>query len=432
MAQKKILVAQVGYGMFGSDVVAGTLWDLQRNGITPSLGRVGLDDFARDYAEVTFELVAVGTRTPASAQRAAAENEQRTGQRPRAYHGETPWRDLLEDFPDLDVLVVATPDHLHTAPILAALERGVHVITEKPMCLRLDEADRIIATAQDRGLIVGVDMHKRYDPDHLKIFQELQTDLGTPIYARGVLEEPLEVSTTTFQWAEQSDPFTYVGIHWVDLFMHYLQLEPLSLFGVGQKKRLKGEFGKEAFDAVQVMVQHTNGLNIIYENNWLTPADFEGPVNQESSFVGAYGKVESDSQYRGLRYWIENKGSRTSNTHFFRWVRRPDGSLACTGYGKDSLVDCFEKVCRVKFLGATAAELAGTYPDARSQRGPIAVLHAAWEVVRRNERYLSAGRGAVVTARFDAAGITLYDPFDGGEVRIYEPPNRRHHLNSRA
>jgi predicted dehydrogenase len=288
------------------------------------------------------------------------------------------------------------------------------------MCLRLDEADQIIATARDRGLIVGVDMHKRYDPDHLKIFGDLKPDLGAPLYARGVLEEPLEVSTSIFKWAEQSDPFTYVGIHWLDLFMHYLDLQPLSLFGVGQKKRLKSEYGKDAFDAVQVMVQHTNGLNIIYENNWLTPADFEGPVNQESAFVGAYGKVESDSQYRGLRYWIENKGSRTSNTHFFRWVRRPDGSLSCTGYGKDSLIACFEKVCRVKFLGAPAAELAGTYPDALSLRRPTAVIHAAWEVVRRNERYLAAGQGAVVTARFGSDGITLYDPLAGGEVRIYE------------
>ena len=32
---------------------------------------------------------------------------------------------------------------------------------------------------------------------------------------------------------------------------------------------------------------------------------FESNVNQESGMVGAYGKVESDSQYRGLRYWVE-------------------------------------------------------------------------------------------------------------------------------
>ena len=410
-SNRTILAAQVGYGMFGADVVAGTMWDVQRNGLAPYLDRIGLDDRARDYGDAGLRMVAIGTRSEASADRACEENEARTGIRPQAYHGERPWEEILRAHPDLDVLIVATPDHLHTEPILAALNAGVHVITEKPLCLSLAEADEIIATAQRQNLIVGVDMHKRYDPDHLKIFRELAPQLGAPIHARGVLEEPLEVSASTFKWAEESDPFSYVGIHWVDLFCHYLKLAPLSLYGIGQKQRLRAEFGKDAFDAVQVLVTHTNGMAISYENNWLTPADFEGPVNQESHFVGALGKIESDSQYRGLRYWIENKGSRTSNTHFFRWVTRPDGSRACTGYGKDSLVDCVEKVFRCKLQGARAADLAGTYPDAASQRVPSAIVDAARRVVRLNAEYLAAGRPPVVTAAFGAdMSITVHDP----------------------
>jgi len=410
----------VGYGMFGSDVVAGTLWDLQRNGIAPYLDRIGLDDRAKDYGDTGLELVAVGTRSEASAKRALEDNERETGRRPTAYCGEAPWDDMLQAHPDLDVLIVATPDHLHTAPIMAALRNGTHVVAEKPLCLSVQEADEIIALAETRGLIVGVDMHKRYDPDHKRIFGELLEGLGEPIYARGVLEEPLEVSTTTFKWVEHSDPFTYVGIHWVDLFMHYLQLEPLAVYAVGQKKRLRREFGKDAFDAVQAVVTHRNGLTIIYENNWLTPADFEGPVNQESHLVGTRGKVESDSQYRGLRYWIENKGSRTSNTHFFRKVRRPDGSYASLGYGKDSLVDCLEKVLRVK-AGVPASELAGTCPDAKSQRLPVAVVHAVRAVIARNQEHFDAGRAPVVTASLGEEGLLLHDPYRGGVAeKVYD------------
>jgi len=79
-------------------------------------GARGLDDFAGKYPDVTFELVGLGTRTEASAQRAVTENEQRVGRRPRAYHGETPWEDILNDHPDLDVLVVGAPG---TASVLA-------------------------------------------------------------------------------------------------------------------------------------------------------------------------------------------------------------------------------------------------------------------------------------------------------------------------
>lgn len=422
MAVPVIRAALLGYGMFGADVVVGTLWDLVRNGLSPYLDRVGLDDYAAQYRDVRFELVAVGTRSESSARRAEAETEAATGQRPRGFWGDEPWIDIFRECGDLDVVFVATPDHLHTPPILYALRRGCHVVTEKPMCLDISEADEIIEVSEHANLIVGVDMHKRYDPDHLRIFTELARDLGRPIYARGVLEEPLEVSTKTFKWVEQSDPFSYVGIHWVDLFMHYLRLTPLALYAVGQKQRLRSEFGKDAFDAIQVMVTHTNGLNVIYENNWLTPADFEGPVNQESHAVFTLGKVESDSQYRGLRYWIENKGSRTANTHFFRKVRRPDGSTVSLGYGKDSLVDCLERIYRVKVLGAAAADLAGTYPDARSQRLPTAVVHAAREVVRRNFAHFEAGRAPVCTASFGPNGIFVHDPLTGEHHPLYGKP----------
>ena len=365
MSQSVIRAALLGYGMFGADVVVGSLWDLHRNGIAPYLDRIGLDDFSRAYQDVRFELVAVGTRSEASARRAEREMAAATGGTVRGYWGETPWEDILRDYPDLDVVLVSTPDHLHTAPVLAALRRGVHVIVEKPMCLDVHEADEIIREAESRNLIVGADMHKRYDPDHLRIFEDLAPQLGQPLYARGVLEEPLEVSTEIFKWVEDSDPFTYVGIHWLDLFLHFLRLTPVSVYAVGQKGRLRSEFGKDTFDAVQVLVTHQGGTAITYENNWLTPADFEGPVNQDSQLVGYYGKVESDSQYRGLRYWIENKGSRTSNLHFFRKVRRPDGSLGSLGYGKDSLVDCLERVFRHKVLGTPVSEMAGTYPGRR-------------------------------------------------------------------
>jgi len=408
MATKVLKVAQIGYGMFGSDVVAGTMCDLQRNGIAPYLGRLGLDDWAADYANIRIEMLAIGTHTESSAQRAVAENEAHTGTSPLPYFGEAPWEAMLDDLDDLDVLIVATPDHLHAAPITCALERGVHVITEKPMCLRLHEARRIAELTERNDLIVGVDMHKRYDPDHLEIFRHILPELGSPIFARGVLEEPLEVSTQIFEWVEHSDPFTYVGIHWVDLFCHYLGLQPLALYAVGVKKRLREEFGKDAFDATQVVVTHTDGTVISYENNWLTPADFESNVNQESALLGEYGKVESDSQYRGLRYWIENKGSRTRNTHFFRQVERPDGTMASVGYGKDSLIDCFEKICRCKFLDVSANALAGTYPDAASQLTPTAIIEAARQVLAANQQRIDAGQPPTFAVAFDGLDFALH------------------------
>lgn len=406
---RTVRIALIGAGMFGGDVHARAYADLQRCGISPQLGRIGLDDWARDFSDIRFELVAVATRSEKSAKRARKNYRAWTGQAPKAFWGEQPWRNVLSQFPDLDVVAVATPDHLHTEVIVGALQTGAHVVTEKPMCLEIQEADRIIELARQRNRIVAVDMHKRYDPDHLRIREDIQKRIGSPLYGTAYLEEPLEVSTSTFKWVEQSDPFSYVGPHWVDLIYHYYRSKPISLTAVGQKQRLLRE-GIDAYDAVQVRVDFENGMSINFQNNWITPKDFEGPVNQGHEIIGSEGKVESDQQYRGFRWWNQGGGSRTANNHFTRDVRRGDGSHAYVGYGVDSLTAGFAAICQMKFCGASRTTVANIYPTAEDARIVVAIVHAARIVRDLNFKYLRQGKGAVVTARFGKEGITIVDP----------------------
>ena len=414
--QRKIKIALVGAGMFGGDVHARAYADLQRSGISPQLGRVGLDHWAKSFADIEFELSAVATRSEASARRAESNYKKWTGFKPAAFWGSTPWLDILRDISDIDIVAVATPDNLHTEVILSALKAKAHVITEKPMCLDIAEADEIITLAKKRDRIVSVDMHKRYDPDHLRIRDDIRKRIGEPLYGTAFLEEPLEVSTSTFKWVEQSDPFSYVGPHWVDLIYHYYQSKPVSLTAVGQKRRLKRD-GINAYDAVQVRVDFENGMSINFHNNWITPSDFEGPVNQGHEIVGTDGKVESDQQYRGFRWWNKGAGSRTSNNHFTRDVKRPDGSQAYIGYGVDSLTVGLAAVCRVKFFGATRDDVASIYPTAEEGRITVAIVHAARIVRDLNFKYLQQGKGAPVTARFGKDGITIVDP---GAKKVFQ------------
>jgi predicted dehydrogenase len=414
-----IKIALVGAGMFGGDVHARAYADLQRAGISPQLGRVGLDAWAREMADIKFELVAVATRSEKSAKRAQKNYTGWTGSNPKTYSGEKPWLDILRDFSDLDVLAVATPDHLHTEVILAALNSGVHVITEKPMCLNIAEADQIIELATKKKRIVAVDMHKRYDPDHLRIRDDIKNRIGEPLYGSAYLEEPLEVSTSTFKWVEQSDPFSYVGPHWVDLIYHYYKSKPVSLTAVGQKKRLARD-GINAYDAVQVRVDFENGMSINFHNNWITPPDFEGPVNQGHEIVGADGKVESDQQYRGFRWWNKGGGSRTANNHFTRDVKRPDKTQAYIGYGVDSLTVGLVAICRMKFFGASRNDVAEIYPTAEEARITVAIVHAARIVRDLNFKYLREGKGATVTARFGEDGITIVNPNWSGQGKQFE------------
>jgi hypothetical protein len=198
------------------------------------------------------------------------------------------------------------------------------------------------------------------------------------------------------------------------LLYHYDRSKPVSLTAVGQKRRLVRD-GINAYDAVQVRVDIANGMSIQFQNNWITPADFEGPVNQGHELVGADGKVERDQQYRGLRWWRAGGGSHTANTHFTRPVGRPDGSHALVCYGVDSLTAGLAAICGAKFAGASRESLAGVYPTAEDARIVVAIVHAARLVRDLNFQYLPAGKSAPVSAHFGPEGVTLVDPLRAAE-----------------
>jgi predicted dehydrogenase len=64
----------------------------------------------------------------------------------------------------LDAAVVCTPHGTHAEIVLAALDAGLHVFVEKPMCITLADADAIIAARDSAGKMVQVGTMKRFDP----------------------------------------------------------------------------------------------------------------------------------------------------------------------------------------------------------------------------------------------------------------------------
>ncbi|HEX3331702.1 MAG TPA: Gfo/Idh/MocA family oxidoreductase, partial [Gaiellales bacterium] len=66
----------------------------------------------------------------------------------------------------LDALVVAVPDPLHAATVLAGLAAGLHVFCEKPLCYTDSDAAEIAAARDRTGTVVQVGYMKRFDPHY--------------------------------------------------------------------------------------------------------------------------------------------------------------------------------------------------------------------------------------------------------------------------
>ena len=63
------------------------------------------------------------------------------------------FRELLSNEKDIDVVKIMTPDHLHAPIAISAMNKGVHVITHKPIANRMSEGRATINKAQETGLV---------------------------------------------------------------------------------------------------------------------------------------------------------------------------------------------------------------------------------------------------------------------------------------
>ncbi|HEY63950.1 MAG TPA: Gfo/Idh/MocA family oxidoreductase [Caldilineae bacterium] len=75
---------------------------------------------------------------------------------------------LLED-PAVELVIVASPSHLHAEHSIMALKAGKAVVCEKPMAATLEEADRMIETARETGNLLTVFQNRRYSQDFVKV-----------------------------------------------------------------------------------------------------------------------------------------------------------------------------------------------------------------------------------------------------------------------
>jgi predicted dehydrogenase len=136
------------------------------------------------------------------------------------------WEDLLA-LDDLDAVSVAVPTFLHAPIAIAALERGLHVLCEKPIARNADEADAMVAAARgaDRVLDIAFNHRQRGDIQELKAVMETGR-LGTPYYAKAWWLRRTGIPTLG-SWFTRADlagggPLVDIGVHVLDYSLFLL------------------------------------------------------------------------------------------------------------------------------------------------------------------------------------------------------------------
>jgi len=210
------------------------------------------------------------------------------------------YRTLLErERPEL--VSVVTPDNLHTAPVLAAIEFGARAIfCEKPLATSLAEADQIIAAAASSGVTICVDYTRRWMPDFVEArrlarsgaigrLSQIVLHLGGP---RAMLWRNHTHAIDLLNYYAEADP------DWV-----VAELEPdFSDYGLAYR----GDGGTEpaAEPGANYYVAFANGVRAYVAGTKDTPPEFRVDL------VGAGGRLSIDVE--GFRLiTAESEDART-------------------------------------------------------------------------------------------------------------------------
>lgn len=271
------------------------------------------------------------------------------------------YKKVLEQLPPRQCVVVALPDQMHYPVIKEILRRDQHVLTVKPFVLTHKEAVELEGIAREKGLLIGVEYHKRFDDRSLiarRRYREGQ--FGEFRIGQAHLIEKHYYMHSNFQtWCtcENSDAFTYIGCHYVDLVAFVTGLKPVSVSVYSKPQPWpNGKLGYLWTDA-RVLWENDACLNVV--NGFGYPD--EGPGGNTQGIVlhtdgkDANGLIWHSDQFRGVKHAALKKGGDPGDTAFmetnpdyFQLVWRGGDGLEPVGYGFRSIEYIVKAIARVE------------------------------------------------------------------------------------
>jgi len=126
--------------------------------------------------------------------------------------------------PDIDVIHIASPNHLHVDQVRACLAAGKHVVCEKPLALTSADGADLVEHARAAGAVNAVCFNIRFYPlNHQMAAMVRSGEIGEPRFVTGSYLQDWLLLETDWNWrlvSEEAGPLRAVadiGSHWLDL-----------------------------------------------------------------------------------------------------------------------------------------------------------------------------------------------------------------------
>ena len=351
---EKINITIVGGGMITNDLILPSIYHLQRTGIVGDISICALNTppLKALKENATFHEAFKGQNfTPYPSL-----DENPMSNFPHLY------KEVLSGIKPRQAVVVAMPDQLHYQVVMEALKYNQHVLSVKPLVLNYNQAEEIKHLAFSKGLFVGVEYHKRFDRRSLEARKRYRDgNFGEFKMGEAKLIEPYLYRHSNFQnWftTDKTDPFTYIGCHYVDLVYFITGLKPVELSVAGIKDTFPN--GNVGYMWANGRVRFENGALLSVTTGLGYPDDGAGSNDQgmvmycEGEDCG--GMIKHNDQFRGVSHsYLDNIGVAGSkfnfiNPDFFRLVPWEGEGSKPIGYGFDSVTANIQSMAEIENL----------------------------------------------------------------------------------
>jgi predicted dehydrogenase len=185
-------------------------------------------------------------------------------------------REMLER-KDLQGVGIATPLYVHAPIAIDALNAGKHVYCEKMMAYTLEDARKMVRTADRTGKFLQVGHQRRYSPDYHHALDLVKKGYFGPIthvraqwnrngsWRRAVPDPQFERLLNWRLYREYSRGLmAELGSHQIDVCNWFMGMHPVSVVGIGGLDYYKD--GRDVYDNVQVVYEYPNGLKLTYQS----------------------------------------------------------------------------------------------------------------------------------------------------------------------
>lgn len=216
---------------------------------------------------------------------------------------------------ELDAVSVATPDHLHRAPVLAALAAGKHVLQEKPLATNADDARAIVNAAETSDKIVMVNFSQRFVTDNVWLHDTIaRGDIGAPRMVLSVKHDNISVPTNMIRgWAHDTSPLYFMTSHDLDLVHWFLKVDPVSVIAQETRGTLDAH-GISVHDGLNALIQFGDNVIANFHSSWIHPNTYPRIADGTLQIIGDAGALTYSSRTRTAELYNARGGQKIEFT----------------------------------------------------------------------------------------------------------------------